>query len=209
MAINGDGFFVVSKPTGFIDNQPTFSGINDYTRAGDFTMNTNGNLVNSAGYYLMGIPVDPTTGNPLGSVPQVLQFNNNFIPAVATTSINYQANLPATPKSGVINTANFEANPLAGAPSNADNPRQRREPQSGRSGQPAPARSARSRARRRCASLGILAGDTISVSDGTNTTTYTVPAATPSASLMTAINGGTAAVTASLSNGNLVITRHQ
>jgi hypothetical protein len=70
MAINGDGFFVVSKPTGFVDNQPTFSGINDYTRAGDFTMNNNGNLVNSAGYYLMGIPVDPTTGNPLGSVPE-------------------------------------------------------------------------------------------------------------------------------------------
>ncbi|MGA9008861.1 MAG: flagellar hook-basal body complex protein, partial [Xanthobacteraceae bacterium] len=45
MAINGDGFFVVSKPTGFFDNQPTFSGINDYTRAGDFTMNNNGNLV--------------------------------------------------------------------------------------------------------------------------------------------------------------------
>ena len=120
MAVNGDGFFVVSKPTGFVDNQPTFSGINDYTRAGDFTMNANGNLVNSAGYYLQGIPVDPTTGNPLGSVPQVLQFNNNFIPAVATTSVNYQANLPATPKSGVINTANFEANPLAGAPSNAE-----------------------------------------------------------------------------------------
>ncbi|MGA8319233.1 MAG: flagellar hook-basal body complex protein [Xanthobacteraceae bacterium] len=70
MAINGDGFFVVSKPTGFVDNQPTFSGINDYTRAGDFTMNNNGNLVNSAGYYLMGIPVDSTTGNPLGSVPE-------------------------------------------------------------------------------------------------------------------------------------------
>src|SRR6516162_4856 len=84
MAVNGNGFFVVAKPTGFTDNQPTFSGINDYTRAGDFTMNANGNLVNSAGYYLMGIPVDPTTGNPLGSVPQVLQFNNNFIPAVAT-----------------------------------------------------------------------------------------------------------------------------
>jgi hypothetical protein len=33
-------------------------------------MNNNGNLVNSAGYYLMGIPVDPTTGNPLGSVPE-------------------------------------------------------------------------------------------------------------------------------------------
>ena len=54
MAVNGNGFFVVAKPTGFVDNQPTFSGINDYTRAGDFTMNANGYLVNSAGYYLHG-----------------------------------------------------------------------------------------------------------------------------------------------------------
>ena len=58
MAINGDGFFVVSQPTGLTDNQPTFSGVNDYTRAGDFQMNSAGYLVNGAGYYLMGIPVD-------------------------------------------------------------------------------------------------------------------------------------------------------
>ena len=36
MAINGDGWFVVAKPTGTSDNQPVFSGVNDYTRAGDF-----------------------------------------------------------------------------------------------------------------------------------------------------------------------------
>jgi flagellar hook protein FlgE len=212
MAINGNGFFVVAKPTGFVDNQPTFSGINDYTRAGDFTMNSNGNLVNSAGYYLMGIPVDATTGNPLGSVPQVLQFNNNFIPAVATTSINYQANLPATPKSGVINPANFEANPIAGAPANAEIQG------SGASLKAdAPATGTGTVGSLTSAtllsSLGILQGDTISVSDGTNTTTYTVPAPSggpPPTSpnigdLMTAINGGSAAASASLSNGNLVI----
>jgi flagellar hook protein FlgE len=204
MAINGNGFFVVAQPTGFTDNQPTFSGINDYTRAGDFTMNSNGNLVNSAGYYLMGIPVDPTTGNPLGSVPQVLQFNNNFIPAVATTSINYQANLPATPKSGVINAANFEANPIAGAPSNAEIQG------SGASlAADAPATGTGTVGSLTNAttlsSLGILTGDTISVSDGTNTTTYTVPGGATVGNLITALGGGAAAVTASLSNGDLVI----
>lgn len=81
MAINGDGFFVVSQLTGFTDNQPVFSGVMDYTRAGDFQLNANGNLVNGAGYYLMGVPVDPITGNPLGSAPTVLQFNNSFVPA--------------------------------------------------------------------------------------------------------------------------------
>ncbi len=205
MAVNGDGFFVVSKPTGFVDNQPTFSGINDYTRAGDFSMNANGNLVNSAGYYLQGIPVDPTTGNPLGSVPQVLQFNNNFIPAVATTSVNYQANLPATPKSGVINTANFEANPLAGAPSNAEIQGSGASLKADAPGTGTGTIGSLTGATT-LASLGILATDTISVTDGTNTTTYTVPAGAPTiTNLMTAINGGTAAVSATLSNGNLVI----
>ena len=97
MAINGDGFFVVAQPTGFTDNQPNFNGVSDFTRAGNFQMNANGNLVNGAGYYLMGIPVNATTGNPEGSVPQVLQFQNNFVPAQETTQIQYQANLPSAP----------------------------------------------------------------------------------------------------------------
>ncbi|HUC48133.1 MAG TPA: flagellar hook-basal body complex protein [Xanthobacteraceae bacterium] len=205
MAINGDGFFVVAKPTGFADNQPTFSGINDYTRAGDFTMNANGNLVNSAGYYLMGIPVSATTGNPLGSVPEVLQFNNNFIPAVATTSVNYQANLPATPKSGVLNPSNFEANPISGAPAQAEIVG------SGASLSPDAAAKGTGTVgslttSTTLSSLGMLTGDTISVGDGTNTTTYTVAAGDTINTLMTAINGGTAAVAASLSNGNFVLT---
>jgi flagellar hook protein FlgE len=97
IAINGDGFFDVQQPTGTTDGSPTFNGITDYTRAGDFQVNAQGYLVNSAGYYLMGTAVDPKTGNPLGSVPTVLQFNNNFVPAQATTAIQYAANLPTVP----------------------------------------------------------------------------------------------------------------
>jgi flagellar hook protein FlgE len=97
IAINGDGFFDVQQPTGTTDGTPTFNGITDYTRAGDFQVNSQGYLVNSSGYYLMGTAVDPKTGNPLGSVPTVLQFNNNFVPAQATTAIQYAANLPTVP----------------------------------------------------------------------------------------------------------------
>ena len=97
IAINGDGCFDVQQPTGVTDGTPTFNGITDYTRAGDFQVNAQGYLVNSAGYYLMGTAVDPKTGNPLGSVPTVLQFNNNFVPAQATTAIQYAANLPTVP----------------------------------------------------------------------------------------------------------------
>ena len=105
MAINGDGFFSVQKSTGTVDNVPIFNGITDYTRRGDFQVNANGNLVNGAGYYLMGVDVDPKTGNPLGNVPKVLQFQNNFIPSQTTTSINYAANLPSTPTTAISSSA--------------------------------------------------------------------------------------------------------
>jgi flagellar hook protein FlgE len=126
MAINGDGFFSVQKASGVVDNVPVFTGVTDYTRRGDFQVNANGNLVNGAGYYLMGVAVDAKTGNPLGSVPQVLQFQNNFVPAQATSAVQYAANLPTTPATpasstaapgtitgaGGINPADFATNPL-------------------------------------------------------------------------------------------------
>src|SRR5258706_3194565 len=126
MAINGDGFFSVQKATGITDNVPVFSGLTAYTRRGDFQVNANGNLVNGAGYYLMGVAVDPKTGSPPGNVPQVLQFQNNFVPAQATSTIQYAANLPTTPTTpasstaaagtllaaGGLNPSDFAQNPL-------------------------------------------------------------------------------------------------
>jgi flagellar hook protein FlgE len=105
MAINGDGFFSVQKASGTVDNVPVFTGVTDYTRRGDFQVNANGNLVNGAGYYLMGVAVDSKTGNPLGNVPQVLQFQNNFVPAQATSTIQYGLNLPSTPTTAAASTA--------------------------------------------------------------------------------------------------------
>jgi flagellar hook protein FlgE len=126
MAINGDGFFSVQKPSSVVDNVPVFNGVTDYTRRGDFQVNANGNLINGAGYYLMGVSVDPKTGNPTGNVPTVLQFQNNFIPAQATSAIQYAANLPTKPQTqasaaavagtitaaGGLNPADFATNPL-------------------------------------------------------------------------------------------------
>ena len=109
MAINGDGFFVVQKPSSFADNRPVFDGIDRYTRRGDFQPDKNGYLVNGAGYYLMGIPVDPTTGNLVGSVPQLLQFQNDFLPAQATTQIEYRANLASLSADARCTTPTFRA----------------------------------------------------------------------------------------------------
>jgi flagellar hook protein FlgE len=129
MAINGDGFFVVQKPSSFTDGRPTFDGSDLYTRRGDFQTDKDGFLVNGAGYYLMGIPVDAKTGNLSGSVPQLLKFQNDFLPAQPTTQIQYRANLAAyplttahdtsVPGSELINPNTFSANPIAGAPAPA------------------------------------------------------------------------------------------
>src|SRR4051794_8605700 len=121
MAINGDGFFVVGKPSSVVDTRPVFDGVERYPRRGDFQPDKNGFLVNGAGNYLMGIPVDPTTGNLVGSVPQLLQFQNGFLPAEATTQIQYKANLasyPLTaahdsgiPGSELLDPANYTVDP--------------------------------------------------------------------------------------------------
>src|SRR6187397_354473 len=97
MAINGSGFFSVQKPGTFTDGQPVFDGVDRYTRRGDFQIDKSGYLVNGAGYYLEGVPIDPTTGNPSGSSPQVLRFQNDFLPAQQTTAISYRANLASYP----------------------------------------------------------------------------------------------------------------
>jgi flagellar hook protein FlgE len=129
MAINGTGFFVVEKPSSIADGRPVFDGVDLYTRRGDFQPDKSGFLVNGAGYYLMGIPVDSTTGNLVGSVPQVLQFQNDLLPAQATTEIDYRANLPTLPltpahnpniaNSELLDPSSFIANPLAIPPQNA------------------------------------------------------------------------------------------
>ena len=111
MAINGSGYFVVTQPTGNSGTNPQFSGVNDYTRRGDFQEDSNGYMVNGAGYYLMGIPVNPATGAPTASSPQVLQFNSNFLPAQATTSINYAANLPSAPPTGLLTPGSYHVDP--------------------------------------------------------------------------------------------------
>jgi len=97
MAINGAGFFAVQKPGTFTDGTPVFDGVDRYTRRGDFQLDKSGYLVNGAGYYLEGVPIDPTTGNPSGSSPQVLKFQNDFLPAQQTTKIDYRANLASYP----------------------------------------------------------------------------------------------------------------
>jgi flagellar hook protein FlgE len=110
IALNGSGFFVVEQKIGQTDGGANFSGTDYYTRRGDFSIDKDGYLVNGAGYYLKGLPIDRTSGNISGSVPEVIQISNAFLPASQTSRVNYQLNLPQVPKTASYDegTANSE-----------------------------------------------------------------------------------------------------
>ena len=101
MAINGQGFFAVSKSSSTAFNVTTGKWENTdevlYTRLGDFSKNKNGLLENSAGYILLAWPRNSAnTGydqtNLEGQLKPVTISNTTGTPK-ATTTININANL--------------------------------------------------------------------------------------------------------------------
>lgn len=107
MAISGDGYFQTQAKSGEVDGNLVLSGAYYYTRQGDFTMNADGYMVNSAGYYLTGLPIDSVTGNVTGTTAEPIIVDTGIIPAKATTDITYEANLPSVSTTTVINGANL------------------------------------------------------------------------------------------------------
>ncbi|GLR85177.1 flagellar hook protein FlgE [Bradyrhizobium iriomotense] len=99
LAVQGNGFFVVSDATGtkqFL------------TRAGSFVPDSQGNLVNAAGYYLMGYP---------GAVSNI---SSNSTAGMQIVNVN-QAKLQATPSTTATVTGNLDpsAAVIAGPPTPA------------------------------------------------------------------------------------------
>ncbi len=105
MAIAGQGFFAVSEPAGSTNGTISFSPQPYYTRAGDFQVNKTGYLVNSAGLYLNGWQVNPTTGIANQNTLAPIQVSQTVFNPVATSSVELVANLPATPTAGTATIA--------------------------------------------------------------------------------------------------------
>jgi flagellar hook protein FlgE len=101
LAISGQGFFAVNEATGTTSSQSTttenFTPTQYYTRAGDFQMDNNGYLVNSAGEYLDGWPVNSATGAVDTTNLAPIQVSQSEYAPVATSEVTLSANLPATP----------------------------------------------------------------------------------------------------------------
>ena len=88
LAIKGDGFFVVQNP----------SGENVMTRAGSFVPNSEGELINTAGFALMGYPLLPVPAtvvvNGFNGLQKVSLGELALSSTPSTTGV-FQANLPS------------------------------------------------------------------------------------------------------------------
>jgi flagellar hook protein FlgE len=88
LAVQGSGFFVVSDS----------SGAMYLTRNGSFVADASGNLVNSAGYYLMGSNIQGGAAPPANALSSLQKVNvaSSGETASATTTASVAANLPST-----------------------------------------------------------------------------------------------------------------
>ncbi|QKN82922.1 flagellar hook protein FlgE [Scandinavium goeteborgense] len=102
LAINGGGFFVTADS----------EGNTSYTRAGSFTTDKNGYLVDPSGNYVQGYAVDDSNTLQEGNVTD-LQISTESLPAEATTTMSFTANMNASDEA-----IDSSANPFD--PSNMD-----------------------------------------------------------------------------------------
>lgn len=85
VAIDGDGFFTLNTGNGYV-----------YSRAGDFQMDSNGDVVSADGYKLQVYPSGATSGTFDTSRMVDLNLDTSESTASATTSATIIANLPSS-----------------------------------------------------------------------------------------------------------------
>ncbi|GBR75016.1 flagellar hook protein FlgE [Acidiphilium acidophilum] len=98
LAISGQGYFAVSEPTSNTSTSSTsqaFQAQQYFTRAGDFSLNKEGYLVNGSGAYLNAWPITNGTVNTSTLAP--IQISEGATPPIATGNVTIAAALPTTP----------------------------------------------------------------------------------------------------------------
>lgn len=91
VAIQGDGFFVLQKDGGQI-----------YSRAGNFSVDTDGNLVSADGAEVMGYPTVNGSVNTNAAPGPLMLGPGRIIPAHATSEFSLTMNLDASAASGAV-----------------------------------------------------------------------------------------------------------
>lgn len=98
LALSGNGFFSASKVRGELDGLPVFEIDPVFTRAGDFTIDKDGYMVNTGGYYLNAWTVSEENGRRITDRTTVepMRISQLRDAPTATSIIEYGANLPAS-----------------------------------------------------------------------------------------------------------------
>lgn len=105
LAIAGQGFFNVSRPIGRTpDGTYSFSPMQVFTRAGDFSLDRDGYVINSSGYVLRGWETT-AAGVPDRSAVTEIRINRGLSPADPSENISLVASLPKTIPAGVTEFA--------------------------------------------------------------------------------------------------------
>jgi flagellar hook protein FlgE len=89
MALQGNGFFVVEG-----------NGQTNYTRSGNFTVNSSGQLCTAQGELVMGYPATNGVVSTTSALTPITVSQAGVIPASATTSFQMNTNLDASAKVG-------------------------------------------------------------------------------------------------------------
>ncbi|MDR6774361.1 flagellar hook protein FlgE [Azospirillum sp. BE72] len=105
LAVNGEGFFVVSDDTA--------DGGTYFTRNGSFSTDSDGYLVNSEGYYLSGWKLDDSGNVSAGNKTSVDSLNSINLSNIkgtpkATSTLGIEANLPSDAETGDSFTSDVE-----------------------------------------------------------------------------------------------------
>lgn len=98
LAVEGAGFFIVSDPS-------TGNAVNNYTRAGAFRFDSEGNMVNPEGYNVMGYNLDEN-GDTIGDLTPIRANTESFTSAGPTENIDLNTNIDSD--SVVLNGGVFD-----------------------------------------------------------------------------------------------------
>lgn len=89
MALQGNGYFVVSS-----------NGVTSYTRDGDFSVNSSGQLDTAGGELVMGFPAANGVVATSGALAPISVSSNGSVPAIATSSFGADVNLDSASSVG-------------------------------------------------------------------------------------------------------------
>jgi len=104
---NGNGFAPVSVPSIGAGGAASFTtSVQHFTRECDFTVNSNGYLVNSSGQFLQGLQEQTTGKGDIPGTPSLASLSGvrvdpkvyKSIPGIASTTVGFNGNFPASAK---------------------------------------------------------------------------------------------------------------